>query len=68
MKGQTCGICGKADGEVRQEFRTPNGQLAKDAVSYAHSWVIPAENCQDASGKTRFALTPPLPRLCFLIV
>ncbi|CAL8271931.1 unnamed protein product [Arctogadus glacialis] len=49
MKGQTCGICGKADGEVRQEFRTPNGQLAKDAVSYAHSWVIPAENCQDAS-------------------
>lgn len=23
MRGQTCGICGKADGEVRQEYSTP---------------------------------------------
>ncbi|KAG7282879.1 hypothetical protein CRUP_020717 [Coryphaenoides rupestris] len=49
MKGQTCGLCGKADGEVRQEYQTPNGRLIKDPVSYAHSWVIPAESCRDAS-------------------
>ncbi|KAJ3599172.1 hypothetical protein NHX12_033135 [Muraenolepis orangiensis] len=49
MRGQTCGLCGKADGEVRQEFRTPNGRMVKDAVSFAHSWVIPAESCGDTS-------------------
>uniref|UniRef100_A0A8C4IXH1 Phosvitin n=1 Tax=Dicentrarchus labrax TaxID=13489 RepID=A0A8C4IXH1_DICLA len=49
MKGQTCGLCGKADGEVRQEYRTPNGRLTKNAVSYAHSWVLPAESCRDTT-------------------
>ncbi|XP_035508778.1 vitellogenin-like [Morone saxatilis] len=49
MKGQTCGLCGKADGEVRQEYRTPNGHLTKNAVSYAHSWVLPAESCRDTT-------------------
>ncbi|XP_060933408.1 vitellogenin-1-like [Limanda limanda] len=49
MKGQTCGLCGKADGEVQQEYRTPNGRLTKNAVSYAHSWVLPAESCRDTT-------------------
>uniref|UniRef100_A0A671V4F3 VWFD domain-containing protein n=1 Tax=Sparus aurata TaxID=8175 RepID=A0A671V4F3_SPAAU len=49
MKGQTCGLCGKADGEVRQEYRTPNGRVTKSAVSYAHSWVLPAESCRDTT-------------------
>uniref|UniRef100_A0A667ZJG6 Vitellogenin-like n=1 Tax=Myripristis murdjan TaxID=586833 RepID=A0A667ZJG6_9TELE len=49
MKGQTCGLCGRADGEVRQEYHTPNGRLTKNAVSYAHSWVLPAESCRDTS-------------------
>ncbi|KAM3876385.1 vitellogenin-like [Diretmus argenteus] len=49
MKGQTCGLCGKADGEVRQEYRTPNGRLTKNAVSFAHSWVLPSKSCRDAS-------------------
>ncbi|XP_051232512.1 vitellogenin isoform X3 [Dicentrarchus labrax] len=53
MKGQTCGLCGKADGEVRQEYRTPNGRLTKNAVSYAHSWVLPAESCRDTTGETQ---------------
>lgn len=51
MKGKTCGICGKADGEVRQEFYTPNGRLTKNSVSFAHSWVLPAESCRDANGE-----------------
>ncbi|KAJ3599338.1 hypothetical protein NHX12_033301 [Muraenolepis orangiensis] len=49
MRGQTCGLCGKADGEVRQEYQTPNGRLASNSVSYAQSWVIPAESCRDTS-------------------
>ncbi|KAK2835459.1 hypothetical protein Q5P01_015943 [Channa striata] len=47
MKGQTCGLCGKADGEVRQEYRTPSGRLANNTISYVHSWVLPAESCWD---------------------
>ncbi|XP_061635716.1 vitellogenin-2-like isoform X2 [Phyllopteryx taeniolatus] len=49
MRGQTSGLCGKADGEVRQELRMPNTHLTKNAVSYAHSWVLPAESCRDAT-------------------
>ena len=52
MKGQTCGVCGKADGEVRQEYRTPSGRLTKSSVSHAHSWVVPAESCADTNRKT----------------
>lgn len=52
MRGQTCGLCGKADGEVRQEYRTPNERVTKNAVSYAHSWVMPGKSCRDASGNT----------------
>uniref|UniRef100_A0A8C4ICX9 Phosvitin n=1 Tax=Dicentrarchus labrax TaxID=13489 RepID=A0A8C4ICX9_DICLA len=49
MRGQTCGLCGKADGEIRQEYRTPNERLTRNAVSYAHSWVLPGKSCRDAS-------------------
>ncbi|XP_034085808.1 vitellogenin-1-like [Gymnodraco acuticeps] len=49
MKGQTCGLCGKSDGEIRQEYRTPNGRLTKSAVSFAHSWVLAAESCGDTN-------------------
>uniref|UniRef100_A0A3Q3AFJ4 Vitellogenin-2-like n=1 Tax=Kryptolebias marmoratus TaxID=37003 RepID=A0A3Q3AFJ4_KRYMA len=49
MRGQTCGLCGKADGEVRQEYRTPNDRVAKNATSFSHSWVLPGKSCRDAS-------------------
>ncbi|XP_070817970.1 vitellogenin-1-like isoform X2 [Chaetodon trifascialis] len=49
MRGQTCGLCGKADGEVRQEYVTPNGRLTKNAASFTHSWVLPAESCRDTT-------------------
>lgn len=52
MRGQTCGLCGKADGEIKQEFRTPNGFLTKNPVTYAHSWILPAESCKGTSGET----------------
>ncbi|XP_047442875.1 vitellogenin-2-like [Mugil cephalus] len=49
MRGQTCGLCGRADGEIRQEYRTPNERITKNAVSYAHSWVLPGKTCRDTS-------------------
>uniref|UniRef100_A0AAZ1X3A5 Phosvitin n=1 Tax=Oreochromis aureus TaxID=47969 RepID=A0AAZ1X3A5_OREAU len=49
MKGKTCGLCGKADGETMQEYRTPTGWIATTAVSFAHSWILPAESCRDAT-------------------
>ncbi|XP_041913750.1 vitellogenin-like isoform X1 [Alosa sapidissima] len=49
MKGQTCGVCGKADGETRQEYSTPSGYQTKSSVSFAHSWVLPAESCRDST-------------------
>ncbi|KAK9519374.1 hypothetical protein VZT92_022109 [Zoarces viviparus] len=49
MKGQTCGLCGKADGEIMQEFQTPNKRLTMHAVSFAHSWVLAGKSCRDAS-------------------
>ncbi|XP_061594359.1 vitellogenin-1-like [Cololabis saira] len=49
MKGKTCGLCGKADGEIREEYRTPNGRVSKNAVSFAHSWTLSAESCRDNS-------------------
>ncbi|XP_075326632.1 vitellogenin-1-like [Odontesthes bonariensis] len=49
MKGKTSGLCGKADGEVRQEYRTPNGRLTKNPVSFTHSWILPAESCRDTT-------------------
>lgn len=53
IKGQTCGLCGKADGEIRQEYRTSNGRVTRNAVSFAHSWVLPAESCRDTTGNMK---------------
>ncbi|XP_056303589.1 vitellogenin [Danio aesculapii] len=48
MKGQTCGICRKADGEIKQDYCRPNGNLTKSSVGFAHSWVPPSESCHNA--------------------
>ncbi|XP_025972306.2 vitellogenin-2 [Dromaius novaehollandiae] len=48
MAGKTCGICGKYDAEREQEYRMPNGYLAKDAVSFAHSWILEEKPCTGA--------------------
>ncbi|XP_063057813.1 vitellogenin-like [Engraulis encrasicolus] len=49
MKGQVCGLCGKADGEIRQEYSTPSGYVSQSSVSFAHSWVLSAESCRDSN-------------------
>ncbi|NXC51637.1 VIT2 protein, partial [Aleadryas rufinucha] len=48
MAGKTCGICGKYDAEVKREYQTPSGYLAKDAVSFGHSWIISEDPCAGA--------------------
>uniref|UniRef100_A0A672N3S3 Si:dkey-4c23.3 n=1 Tax=Sinocyclocheilus grahami TaxID=75366 RepID=A0A672N3S3_SINGR len=35
--------------KIRQEYTTPSGDLTKSSVSFAHSWVLPADSCRDAS-------------------
>ncbi|NXV81994.1 VIT2 protein, partial [Atlantisia rogersi] len=48
MAGKTCGICGKYDAECEQEYRMPNGYLAKDVVSFGHSWILEEKPCTGA--------------------
>ncbi|NXM98432.1 VIT2 protein, partial [Sylvia borin] len=46
MAGKMCGLCGKYDAECEQEFRMPNGYVAKDAVSFGHSWILEEKPCR----------------------
>uniref|UniRef100_A0A8C3K606 Phosvitin n=1 Tax=Calidris pygmaea TaxID=425635 RepID=A0A8C3K606_9CHAR len=48
MAGKMCGICGKYDAECEEEYRMPNGYLAKDAVSFGHSWILEEKPCTGA--------------------
>lgn len=52
MRGNTCGMCGNADGDYLQEYRTPNGRLATSSLSFTQSWVIPGTGCRDISSNT----------------
>lgn len=51
MRDKTCGLCGQGNGDIKQDFRTPNGQLVDNPTSFAHSWVLPVESCSDNSRK-----------------
>ncbi|NXI18038.1 VIT2 protein, partial [Irena cyanogastra] len=46
MAGKMCGLCGKYDAECKQEYRMPNGYVAKDAVSFGHSWILEEKPCR----------------------
>ncbi|NWZ69417.1 VIT2 protein, partial [Acrocephalus arundinaceus] len=48
MAGKMCGLCGKYDAECEQEYRMPNGYVAKDAVSFGHSWILEEKSCRGA--------------------
>ncbi|NXN85750.1 VIT2 protein, partial [Bombycilla garrulus] len=48
MAGKMCGLCGKYDAECQQEYRMPNGYVAKDAVSFGHSWILEEKPCRGA--------------------
>ncbi|XP_036610354.1 vitellogenin-2-like isoform X2 [Trichosurus vulpecula] len=48
MIGKTRGLCGQANAETIQEFQMPSGYIAKDAVSFARSWVLTDGPCSRA--------------------
>uniref|UniRef100_A0A8C5TWC7 Phosvitin n=1 Tax=Malurus cyaneus samueli TaxID=2593467 RepID=A0A8C5TWC7_9PASS len=48
MAGKMCGLCGKYDAECEQEYRMPNGYVAKSAVSFGHSWILEEKPCRGA--------------------
>ncbi|KAM9004450.1 vitellogenin-2-like [Sarcophilus harrisii] len=48
MIGKTRGLCGQANAETIQEFQMPSGYLAKDALSFARSWVLTDSSCSRA--------------------
>ncbi|XP_043859047.1 vitellogenin-2-like [Dromiciops gliroides] len=48
MIGKTRGLCGQANAETTQEFQMPSGYTAKDAVSFARSWVLTDGSCSRA--------------------
>ncbi|NXY01571.1 VIT2 protein, partial [Pteruthius melanotis] len=48
MAGKMCGLCGKYDAECEQEYQMPNGYVAKDAVSFGHSWILEEKPCRGA--------------------
>ncbi|NXF06590.1 VIT2 protein, partial [Smithornis capensis] len=48
MAGKMCGICGRYDAECKQEYRMPNGYVAKNAVSFGHSWLLEEKACRGA--------------------
>lgn len=50
LKGKMCGMCGHADGEVRQEYRTPNNRVVSSGVSHAHTWTLATKTCRNQAG------------------
>ncbi|NWV55113.1 VIT2 protein, partial [Daphoenositta chrysoptera] len=56
MAGKMCGLCGKYDAECEQEYRMPNGYIAKDAVSFGHSWILEEKPCRGACKLRRSAV------------
>lgn len=59
MAGKICGICGKYDAENEEEYRTPSGSIAKDSVSFAHSWILSEDRCDGSMY--------PINILCYLL-
>ncbi|KAJ7410138.1 Vitellogenin-2 [Willisornis vidua] len=49
MAGKMCGICGRYDAECEQEYRMPNGYVAKSAASFGHSWILEEKPCRGDS-------------------
>ncbi|MBN3316407.1 VIT protein, partial [Atractosteus spatula] len=47
MRGKMCGMCGKADGEKKTEFRMPSWNTAMNPSSFVHSWILQGEVCSD---------------------
>ncbi|XP_034030954.1 IgGFc-binding protein-like [Thalassophryne amazonica] len=49
--GKTCGLCGNFNGNMKDDFATPSGSQASNAVEFGGSWKVPGlvkdDNCRD---------------------
>ncbi|XP_038649651.1 vitellogenin-like isoform X1 [Scyliorhinus canicula] len=47
MAESTCGLCGRSDSQKRNEYLQPNKRSTNEILKFAHSWLVPGENCKD---------------------
>ncbi|GCB60603.1 hypothetical protein scyTo_0003971 [Scyliorhinus torazame] len=47
MAESTCGLCGRSDSQRRNEYPQPNKRSTNESLKFAHSWLLPGENCKD---------------------
>ncbi len=38
LKGKTCGLCGRYDGDATNDFETDAGKVVTSAASFGNSW------------------------------
>ncbi|XP_078389852.1 IgGFc-binding protein-like [Cetorhinus maximus] len=50
--GEMCGLCGDYNGIPGDDFRTPEGRVARDANDFGNSWNV-AENCTSTDTEVR---------------
>lgn len=48
MAESTCGLCGRSDSQRRDAYQQPNKRSTNEILKFAHSWLLPGENCKDA--------------------
>ncbi|XP_041063776.1 vitellogenin-like [Carcharodon carcharias] len=48
MAETTCGLCGRSDSQRSTEYPQPNKRSTNEILKFAHSWLLPGENCTDA--------------------
>uniref|UniRef100_A0A670IJP9 Uncharacterized protein n=1 Tax=Podarcis muralis TaxID=64176 RepID=A0A670IJP9_PODMU len=65
MIGKTCGMCGRYDAEYEQEYKMPSGYEAKNAVSFAQSWILPSESCAKVAAE-KYEQPSALGSMCLL--
>lgn len=41
LKGKLCGLCGRYNDDLKDEFEMPNGNVAKTVPVFAQSWQAP---------------------------
>ncbi|XP_051868477.1 vitellogenin-like isoform X2 [Pristis pectinata] len=51
--GTTCGLCGQGISQGSNEYQQPNRRKTKEVLKFAHSWLLPGENCKDTCKLTK---------------
>uniref|UniRef100_UPI00398E4E1B vitellogenin-like n=1 Tax=Pristiophorus japonicus TaxID=55135 RepID=UPI00398E4E1B len=49
MAGSTCGLCGQGNSQGKNEYQQPNKRNTEEILKFAHSWLLPGENCKDGN-------------------